>query len=99
MPLQIHSSGEQSPASGRCPQQRRRDTPDSGSFYVCWPSAAQHRANPLGGTPHRRIPGRAGLVFGERAVRRAEPQREGQRLATIGKPGAAVVVDQPRVFK
>ena len=64
-------------------------------------TAAQHRADPLGGTAHRGVAGRAGLVFGERAIRRAEPQRERQRLAilpraagrcrrrTAGRPPAA----------
>jgi hypothetical protein len=70
-----------------------RDTTENKGFTVYSPpSAAQHSTNPLGGTAHRRVPGRACLVFGERAIRRAKPQRERQGLAILPHLRAGVDV-------
>ena len=63
------------------------------------PSGAQFRAQDLGRAPHRGIAGRAGVVLGQRAIRRAEPQGEGQRLATLSDLSAGEDVEQLEVFQ
>src|ERR1700684_3367201 len=62
-------------------------------------STAQDRAETFSGAAHGRVAGRAGVVFGQRAVSGAEPQREGQRLVAVAHLGTGVDVEQPDVFE
>jgi hypothetical protein len=60
---------------------------------------AQFRADRLGRATHRRIASRAGVVFGQRAIRRAEPQRKSQRLAIRPDLRAGEHVEQLHVLQ
>jgi hypothetical protein len=71
---------------------------DANSFSLA-NSAAQYRADLLGCALHRRIASGAGLVFGEGAVGRAEPKREGQRLAVVADLRASEYVEQPDILQ
>src|ERR1700729_2031073 len=71
---------------------------DANSFSTA-NSAAEYRADLLGCALHRRITSGAGLVFGEGAIGRAEPQREGQGLAVLANLRTGVHVEQPDILQ
>src|SRR5271163_61300 len=71
---------------------------DANSFLTA-NSAAQYGADLLSCALHRSITSGAGLVFGEGAIGRAEPQREGQRLAVLANLRTRVHVEQPDVLQ
>src|ERR1700722_2682142 len=71
---------------------------DANSFLAA-NSAAQYGADLLGCALPRRIASGAGLVFGEGAIGRAEPQREGQRLSVLANLRTGVHVEQPDILQ
>lgn len=81
---------ESAPGSGGCGRVTRR---------LVNRSAAQHGADSLGSALHRGVACRARVVFGQRAIRCAEPQREGQRFSVVPDLRAGKDVEQLQILQ
>lgn len=68
-------------------------------FAVRAALGAQHGADGLGRPPHGGVAGRAGVVLGQRAIRRPKPKREGERLAIFTDLRAGEDVEQLDVLE
>ena len=88
------------PGSAAAQRGGRHDRPDGAGLggaraRLSWPCSALLRAVALRGQRHRRLARGRGLLLGERAVRRPEPQGERQRPVTLADLRAGVDVEEP----